>query len=319
MKTAALVLRYAIIMLNCAILVSAAPAEIATPGLKAVYGPDSREEDDAQSAAWRTIGDATVMVLSANCASLEETFGAVDSANERELTYDVTLGDARGTCGGTAPFIDQLEPGCCSGTLIAPDKIATAGHCINADSCGINSFVFGATNERFKTGARFKTDLIYSCKSVDISVLHGTQDWAVVTLDRPVPTSVASPVVVQSAEAAAGTSLMMIGHPSGIPRKYAGDASVVEVQYSGSADLRFGTDLDAFGGNSGSGVRPERVEPAISRARPACRPGDYEFTSRCRSSTRPRARWWASWSPGWMTTTRTAAQSSTRRALAARR
>lgn len=47
---------------------------------------------------------------------------------------------------------------------------------------------------------------------------------------------------------------MMIGHPSGLPVKYAGDATVTRVDDPGRAALRYVTDLDAFGGNSGSGV-----------------------------------------------------------------
>ena len=98
------------------------------------------------------------------------------------MTYTTTLGWARGDCGGTAPFADQLEPGCCSGTLIAPNKIATAGHCIDSSSCADNAFLFGATSDRLVTGGQFPVDMVYTCKSVDISVLSSTQDWAVVTL-----------------------------------------------------------------------------------------------------------------------------------------
>ena len=62
----------------------------------------------------------------------------------------------------------------------------------------------------------------------------GRKDWAVVRLDRSVPDSVASPVRVASTEVAIGTPFMSIGHPDGLPRKYAGDAQVKEVMQSGT-------------------------------------------------------------------------------------
>jgi len=45
----------------------------------------------------------------------------------------------------------------------------------------------------------------------------------------------------------------LLCHP-GIPRKYAGDSTAVSVLDVGTDALRYRTDLDAFGGNSGSGV-----------------------------------------------------------------
>jgi hypothetical protein len=100
------------------------------PTSKAIYGPDSREEHSVQSDEWKTIGDATAMILSISCAGLDDTLAPANNG-QREVTYSTTLGSARGDCDGTAPFKDQLEPGCCSATLIAPNKIATAGHCID--------------------------------------------------------------------------------------------------------------------------------------------------------------------------------------------
>ena len=64
----------------------------------------------------------------------------------------------------------------------------------------------------------------------------------------------ASPVNVGTDQVPVGTPLMMIGHPVGLPRKYADDALVSRVVNSGSTQLYYETNVDAFGGNSGSGV-----------------------------------------------------------------
>ena len=47
-------------------------------------------------------------------------------------------------------------------------------------------------------------------------------DYAVFQLDRVVPASVATPVMVGMMDAPQGAAIMMIGHPSGLPRKYGG-------------------------------------------------------------------------------------------------
>jgi len=148
----------------------------------------------------------------------------------------------------------QPTPGHCAATLIAPNKVATAGHCIKPHLCGRLAFVFGATSDAMVFGTRFAADLRYSCASVEISESTGGQDWAVVRLDRSVPDSVASPVRVASTEVTIGTPVMCIGHPDDLPRKYAGDAQVNEVMQSGTDAFRFATNLDTFVGSSGSGV-----------------------------------------------------------------
>jgi hypothetical protein len=95
---------------------------------------------------------------------------------------------------------------------------------------------------------------VHTCKSIDVTMLGNDLDYAVFQLQSAVSASVATPVAIQSTEVSVNTQLMMIGHPSGLPRKYAGDASVRQISSAGLPEYRFHTDLDSFGGNSGSGV-----------------------------------------------------------------
>jgi hypothetical protein len=50
---------------------------------------------------------------------------------------------------------------------------------------------------------------------------QSSADWGIIRLDRSVPSSVATPVNVGTSQVPVGTPLMMIGHPVGLPRKYA--------------------------------------------------------------------------------------------------
>ena len=131
----------------------------------------------------------------------------------RDCAWDLS----RYRCPAGLRFSDQLRCGSCSGTLIAPDLIATAGHCIDSGSCGGVTAVFHATDQTMTAHNTVPTNTVYRCASVVTSVLSDGKDYAVFRLDRAVPASVATPVTVGSDSMPVGTGLMMIGHPSGNP------------------------------------------------------------------------------------------------------
>jgi MYXO-CTERM domain-containing protein len=79
----------------------------------------------------------------------------------------------------------------------------------------------------------------------------GDVDHAIVELDRPVVGHTPATVRVEPAGLAEGTSVALIGHPNGLPMKI-DDGGVVTWS---SADATFlNATVDAFNGNSGSGV-----------------------------------------------------------------
>jgi len=222
--------------------VNAAAAGTGGLGIQAIYGVDSRYDEADVSPCWQAVGRSTVPLVTASKVS-----GNVWASCG-------TLGD-RYSCPGGIRFGSQQTCGFCSGTLIAPNKIATAGHCISSVSqCSNTRVVFGANNETMIAGTAIPADTIYNCTSVDNSVVANGGDWAVFTLDRDVPASVATPVTVGTQQMPIGTGLMMIGHPSGLPTKYADNASIDTITNGGTESLYYDTNLDAFGGNSGSGV-----------------------------------------------------------------
>lgn len=75
------------------------------------------------------------------------------------------------------------------------------------------------------------------------------EDFAVIKLDRPV--AQVAPLAYRQSRmmGAGGENLTVIGHPSGLPLKVAGDASVRSVLPEFLV-----ANLDTYGGNSGSAV-----------------------------------------------------------------
>ncbi|EOD27459.1 hypothetical protein EMIHUDRAFT_235810 [Emiliania huxleyi CCMP1516] len=215
--------------------------------IKAIYGGDSRKEHSAMPLEWRVVGNATAMVVDKQ-ALVFDSNGVF--RYERSLSSRLN-GDCEGN---PVRFNDQPTPGRCTATLIAPNMVATAGHCIAPHLCVRLDFIFGATSESMVLGSHFASSLRYSCASVEVSVSSGGQDWAVVRLDQSVPASIASPVRIAQTEVVVGMPIMGIGHPDGLPRKYTGEAQVQQVARPGTPAFRFATNLDAFVGSSGSGV-----------------------------------------------------------------
>ncbi len=183
----------------------------------------------------------------------------------------------------TVRFKEQPAIGGCTGFLIAPNIMVTAGHCISGDPHKINNdkvlshtpysnkygqftysskkWVLDYTNDIKMTQkyhekygnyyvAQIPTSKQYKIKTVLTSVLDNKADldYAVVLLDRETDRD---PFRFRTgAKIAKGDGLAMIGTPSGLPLKLSDGAKVT----INSATSWFGTNLDAFGGNSGGPV-----------------------------------------------------------------
>lgn len=223
---------------------SAAFAEVNAP--KVVYGIDNRIETYES--------DLYTQKLAASTAGMVSRSSSVELEDFTFLA-PYTLEQRFGTCEGEK-FADQATPVNCSGFLVAPDLLVTAGHCINTQKdCDGVSWVFDYKVDE-KTGEAsvlIPNKNVYKCKEVVEAKLESTLaskvDYALVRLERvvegrePLKTRVWGKVAL-------GTDITVIGHPSGLPQKVAGGATVVE----NSDPNYFKTNLDTFGGNSGSAV-----------------------------------------------------------------
>jgi hypothetical protein len=99
--------------------------------------------------------------------------------------------------------------------------------------------------------ATFPTDQVYAVtQTIDLrydTAQEGTsqEEWALVRLDRP--THYPPLGIHREPYLPTGTNLLLVGHPSGLPRKYADHATVG----ANSDPVYFETNLDAYAGNSG--------------------------------------------------------------------
>ena len=189
------------------------------------------------------MGDSTVALV--NTSDLFDLGGGMQGLPS------TTMQSAFNVC-PSEPFAGQPVPGFCSGFLVAPDIIATAGHCIrNSTECDNTAFVFGFVMQNANTPVlSVPSEEIYYCTEIIAREEFGNgADWALIHVDREVDNHV--PLSFrQEGKVPNNAPLIVIGHPSGLPRKYAGGANVRD---NNPVD-HFVANLDTYGGNSGSAV-----------------------------------------------------------------
>ena len=238
-----------------------------------IYGEDNRLDV-------YEVQDAALVELSRSTVALVKTNKLQKSGDVYTLSTRL-FGEQRNYCKDER-FIEQGTGAFCSGFLVAPNMIATAGHCVSKYTCETTAFVFDFVMEDEKTTkSEFLAPQVYHCKKVVVSTQIDTaQDFALVELDREVenrtPLKVRTEGEIQEKE-----ELTLVGHPSGLPLKIAGGAAVREW---GSEKSFFIANTDSYGGNSGSAVlnsRTHEVEGILVRGE-----SDFEYDAdgRCTRS-----------------------------------
>ncbi len=248
----------------------AVPAVAQVDG-QVIYGSDGRIDlYQTENAKLRALADSTVALMEASAVKAEG-----DIAKLATEPY----GPGNGLC-KDEPFYDQVTAAFCSGSLVAPDIIMTAGHCVTSDSsCADTKFVFGfSVKEKDKMPLTAPTKEVYGCKKLlGREQVDNGADWALIQLDHPVaghaPLKLNLTGVIESK-----TPILVIGHPAGLPTKIAGGAEVRDASQEGY----FVTNLDTYGGNSGSAVfnaRSGLIEGILVRGE-----NDYVYRGACRVS-----------------------------------
>lgn len=207
-----------------------------------IYGEDDRLDlYQVEDESMLQLARSTVLLV--NNSSLQST-------EEGDLRLRLTnYGTDYRLC-HSEPFREQHIAGFCSGFLVGPDTIITAGHCIRSQvNCNNTSFVFDyAIKEEGIHPESVDPSNVYRCARV-IRSEASSADFAVIKLDRPVENR--EPLELNlTGSPAPGTPLTVIGHPAGIPTKVAGGAEVRRVVGS----THFVANVDTYGGNSGSAV-----------------------------------------------------------------
>lgn len=163
-------------------------------------------------------------------------------------------------------FAEQPAGASCTGALIAPDLVLTAGHCFRTTACADISFVFDyAYQEAGQDPTVVPASSVYGCGTLLVRRDDDKDDdWALVKLDRAVTDR--QPLELETGTLEPGHPIFTIGHPFGLPAKYAGSAEVRE-----SAPFGFTSDLDALSGNSGGPVfsaTTRKIVGLVSRGDP---------------------------------------------------
>ena len=210
----------------------------------AFYGNDDRL--DIYELSGENLADADSVV------ALFRSSQVYDLGDGTSALWTVNYGEYCDLC-PSERFREQPSGSFCSGVLVAPDVIATAGHCITWKVAVQDiRFVFGyrmrdATTPELVISNR---DIYHAIEVIAWRVDDTTgADWALIRLDRIVENHRIARIR-ESGMISNGQPVHIIGHPKGLPAKFAGNASVRDNRYR----VVFEANLDAYPGNSGSPV-----------------------------------------------------------------
>ena len=117
--------------------------------------------------------------------------------------------------------------GGCSGFLIAPDILATAGHCFDyKNGCENDGWLFNHFQAPDYPRQKLNKDDIYKCIEV-LDFKHDMQgDFALLKLDRPVE-GVTPFQIAKWNESRSGDPVVVLGYPIGLPFTWTGDGRIV--------------------------------------------------------------------------------------------
>ena len=146
----------------------------------------------------------------------------------------------------------------CTGFLVAEDLLVTAGHCVTSkdevkdvqtEDCKNGKWLFDyyAFNNNVSAKSVSK-DRIYKCEKVVHASTKDGADFAIIKLDRKVKGR--TPLTMSEHKSLASDEVYAIGTPSGLPLKMTDHAFIKSIDKDGSLH----TNLDTFGGNSGSPI-----------------------------------------------------------------
>jgi V8-like Glu-specific endopeptidase len=237
-------------MKNFAVFFAIALAFNVQAGTEVVYGQDNRQDVyQTRNALHKKLALSTAGMIDASKFQKSSKQGCVDLRGLKNLE------DGENVCPNEA-FSQQPTAPICSGFLVGQDTIITAGHCYKSFAtpeqvCKSFAWVF---DYDLKTASANPTrnisiSNVYLCKKIFSAELNDRLDYAIIKLDRPVVGR--EPLKFRtSGKISPSTSLVVIGHPTGLPTKISPAGKVTR----NVEPTKFSTTLDTFHGNSGSAV-----------------------------------------------------------------
>lgn len=220
----------------------AATGEDAGADISTVYGRDDRKD-------LYDVSDPVVLEAAQKVTLLASRENVRPMPNGNFELIGEVYGEDLNLC-KSERFWEQTRIGFCTGTLIGPKIVLTAGHCVvTASDCADSRFLFDVAywdTDRFQS--EIPSSKVRKCKRIiKRANKHSGVDFAVIELDQPLFDR--KPAYIKAHPEENPRSLFMMGHPLGLPMKYSGRATIhLHEKYN------WRTNLDSSAGNSGSPV-----------------------------------------------------------------
>lgn len=210
-------------------------------GVDAIYGLDNRVDGSA--------------ITEKNLIQLKSAIGLMVSKDQVEtglLTSKIKatpMTESVNACKDVR-YSNELTIQSCTAFLIAPDLMATAGHCIQEAIDCENKIIAFDVNEASQKGDHYKVlnSNIFECQEVVAQSFNDSGDYSVFRLKKK-PRR-ASLQLRTKGELTAKEKVLMLGHPLGQPLKLSPAVSPTDL----TNPLLFKAPLNSFVGNSGSPV-----------------------------------------------------------------
>ncbi len=226
---------------------SALKAEVPSiQGVGAIYGRDDRELISNKSdKKIQELSKSIALIITVDHMDIGMFRTTINATNSQE-TLNMCVSERF----VTAPAI----PGC-TGFLVGPNIMASAGHCFQTeDDCANKKIIFDVeAKKQSRKGYSVSSSTVYSCSRIISNSYDPSrpdlQDYALIELDRAPKRRVPLKLNL-SKKIADNEKVFMIGHPFGMPLMLSPKGTVA----NNSNDLQFSAALDSFEGNSGSPV-----------------------------------------------------------------
>lgn len=222
--------------------------------IRGIWGKDGRKD-------LYQVADEPVRKNADGVAAICMNDDLTDEGNGFSVLRIKNFGESFNLCAGESFFHQPVAGGPLStGFLVKEDIIATAGHCADEKNVTALRFVFGYRMLGLAVPVtQMPTGAVYKGKKIVRRVYDrmGTgEDWALVRLDRRVEGQ--SPVTLSKRGISRNRPVYVIGHPCGLPLKYAPGICV-----TGNDAVCFRANLDVYSGNSGSPIFDSETHEVI--------------------------------------------------------